>query len=147
MFRTSKKKSRRSLIDWSLFAIGKGESRDAKVAREEREFSKAREIARCVAYKRAGGCCQRCGTRLVLQPSKARHEFEIAHAHEEPPRSKGGDPTNPRDIVILCFKCHDQVTTKKLAVVFVDPVLKADGRVEFVPKESRWREQSAGLGT
>jgi 5-methylcytosine-specific restriction endonuclease McrA len=119
------------MIDYSHFGTPKVDWRKAK-RKEERQHEKARAICRLNVYNRAFGCCQRCGVPLKLLPSQARHEFEIAHVHEEPARSLGGDPTNPRDCVCLCYKCHPLVQDGKVKIVFRDPVRKAFGPTDFV---------------
>jgi hypothetical protein len=104
----------------------KGETRDKEKARADRRFEKARQLARYEAFKHFGGCCWKCGVPLKLKVSEARHEFEIAHAHELDARSlckQFSDPTNPRCIVILCFRCHQEATNgaPRLYIVAQNP--------------------------
>lgn len=112
-------------------AFPKGETRARQKKREERQFTKARNLCRREVFKRAGGRCQACGRPLVLRPSRAEHFLQIANVHEEPPRSLGGDPTNPQDCVCVCAQCHEEIRLNLLDVVFVRPDLKARGPVEF----------------
>lgn len=105
-------------------------------AKRDREFQKARARAREQAYSRqwVRGCCQvpDCGRWLVLKPSDARHEFDIANAHEITFRSQGGDATDTRNILNVCNECnvlrfHRQGPRAKwLSVVILNPELMAD---------------------
>lgn len=105
--------------------------REAKERAEDRATAKAREICRYKTFMRAEGCCERCGRSLVLRPSDARHEFEIANVHEEPPRSLGGDPLDPSITVCLCCHCHELVTQGKIEIEWKDPARKAYGGARF----------------
>lgn len=67
----------------------------------------------------------------MLLPSQARHEFEIANVHEEPPRSQGGDPTDSTITVCVCTFCHELITRNKIVVEWKDPERKADGGPQF----------------
>jgi hypothetical protein len=106
--------------------------REAAERRAERDERKRRELCRYETYKRAHGCCERCGRALVLLPSQARHVFEIMNCHEEPPRSKGTDPTDPANTVSLCCHCHQDRTDNKIAIRWKDPVKKAYGGPVFL---------------
>jgi len=66
----------------------------------------ARDRCRGVVFRRDGGRCQQCHRPLVLTMKEAQHEFDVAHIHESPPRSLGGDPTNPDHCTTLCCQCH-----------------------------------------
>lgn len=108
-------------------------AREARERRADRLFEKERRLCRYVTFMRAHGHCQRCGRPLVLLPSAAKHEFEIGHVHEEPPRSKGGDPTDPSITVLVCYFCHDMITTNKIMVVWNVPDIRALGGASFPP--------------
>jgi hypothetical protein len=118
-------------LGWRVF--GNEPTRKQAKAKRDRADVVARERARTAAYHRDRGCCRRCGKPLVLKPSEARHEFEIAHAHEITLRSHGGDPTDTANIVILCYRCHMYGIHKTTAdesqwfvIVVVDAVHGAD---------------------
>lgn len=110
-------------IDWSGFLFGKKTraAREKEERAEDRKIRKAREVCRYVVYTRARGCCEHCGRALVLLPKNANHEFQIANIHEEPPRSKGTDPTDPDSCVCLCTFCHDDVTHNRLDIAWSVP--------------------------
>lgn len=97
----------------------------------DRKWDQARERCRFDVWRRQMGCCARCGVPLKLKPSEARHEFEIMNVDEEPPRSKGGDPLNPRDCIGFCYKCHRDKHDEKFEVVWSDPEKKALAPFEF----------------
>lgn len=130
--RRSTKPIRRSAIKRKAKTVRPSSWRDElteEQAREERrkkrEFEKKREIVRYKTFMRASGCCENCGRALVLKPSAARHEFEIANVHEEPPRSRGGDPLDVTITVCLCCHCHERVTRNRIGIKWKDPELKA----------------------
>lgn len=114
--------------------IGKGISTKSRKRAAARVEQKARAVARAAAYNRSWvrGCCQACGRPLVLKPSEARHELEIANAHEIVFRSKGGNPNDSRNILNVCGECNVLRFHRRgpervwLSVVVVDPVLMAD---------------------
>lgn len=64
--------------------------------------------------------------------------------HEEPPRSKGGDPCNPLDVIGLSRFCHDLrhfgSRDKRLRISYLDGT--ADRRVEFAIGSARWVTRS-----
>jgi hypothetical protein len=99
--------------------------RERAERRADAAETKARALCRYVTYMRAHGACEHCGQALVLRPKDARHEFEIAHVHEEPPRSLGGDPLDPSITVLLCVFCHERVTHHRINIKWRDPELKA----------------------
>lgn len=113
----------------TLWKYGDRTRRQVKDA-ADRKWDKARERCRYRVFTRAEGCCERCGVPLVLKPSDARHEFEIGHVNEEPPRSLGGDPLNPADCVLFCYKCHADVR-RTFAIAWKDPARKALGGATF----------------
>jgi hypothetical protein len=126
-------------IDWSGFKYGKTTRDDRKKneRRDEREFKKARKVCRRIAYNRAKGCCQHCGTALVLLVKNAAHEFQIANIHEHPSRAKGGDPTDPDICVCVCHICHGKLTHNELDIEWKDPAEKAKGGAIFKPKQPK----------
>jgi 5-methylcytosine-specific restriction endonuclease McrA len=73
---------------------------------EARQHAELRAACRKIVYDRAEGCCEWCGVPLVLLPSQARHEFQIAHIDEIKKRSQGGSDTDPDNCRCLCYKCH-----------------------------------------
>ena len=83
----------------------KPEARTKQKAREAREYRRARRRCREEVYERDGWRCRQCGCRVSIDVSVWAPNF--AHVHEEPPRSLGGDPTNPDECVLLCRLCHE----------------------------------------
>ena len=82
----------------------KGESRAKQKVRERREYRRARKRCREAVYERDGWRCRICLRAVSIDVSTWAPNF--AHVHEDPPRSLGGDPTNPEDCVLLCRNCH-----------------------------------------
>lgn len=110
----SRRRSSRSSssgIDYNAIAEVGGIPKNPTVTRKRGEISRektARDLARATAYNRpwVRGCCQVCGRPLVLKPSEARHELEIANGHEILFRSKGGDPNDSRNVLCVCSECN-----------------------------------------
>lgn len=76
-------------------AFPKPEPRKVTKARTKREDEKARRECLAIVRKRDGYRCRRCGT------DKGRMD-----GHEIVLRSKGGDPHDPRNVLLLCEHCH-----------------------------------------
>lgn len=93
-------------IDYSVLAQPKPTPRRLVKARKKRQFAKDRKSCRAARYAKDGGCCQRCGRHLVLNPTDARHEFEIANIHEIRFRSRGGSATDVSNTQTLCAFHH-----------------------------------------
>lgn len=87
-------------------AIAKPEPRKKVKARRKRLFLTQRKSCRAARYRLSGGCCERCGRPLVLDPQAARSVFEVAHIHEVVPRSLGGSAVDVGNTETLCCKCH-----------------------------------------
>lgn len=102
----AQRKTSASLAYKQAAPIGIGKTRKQIKAKAERQYTKDRAICRQIVYDRARGCCEWCGRPLVLKPQDARYEAEIANIDEIVPRSKGGDPTDPRNCRCLCHDCH-----------------------------------------
>lgn len=85
----------------------KGSHKRAK-AKKRRQFKQARKTCRAARYAKDGECCVKCGRWLVLNPSEARHEFQIAHVHEVKFRSRGGSATDLNNTTLLCYRCHEK---------------------------------------
>jgi hypothetical protein len=95
-------------IDYRVLAIPKPEARKRVKARKKRQFAKARKSCRAARYAKDGECCVECGKHLVLNPSDARHEFEIANVHEVKSRARGGSATDVSNTKLLCCRCHEE---------------------------------------
>jgi hypothetical protein len=72
--------------------------------RKRAEIRQRTDVTRPGVLKRDGYRCRACGR-------PARQAVLMLEVHEEPPRSLGGDPNNPRDCITLCrevvgFGCH-----------------------------------------
>lgn len=85
----------------------KGSHKRAK-NRKRRQFRNARKTCRAARYAKDGECCVQCGRWLVLNPSEARHEFEIANIHEVKFRSRGGSAIDVNNTTMLCYRCHEK---------------------------------------
>lgn len=73
---------------------------------------------------------------LVIEPRVAFSPAQpnIGHVNEHPMRSKGGDPTDPRECFLTCQSCHDHIHRKRRPYLYphyVDPLLKADGLIRW----------------
>lgn len=94
-------------IDYQRLAIPKPEPRGKLKARLERQHAILREAARKIAYDRAGGCCEACGTPLKLNPSDEGADwYNVANVHEITPRSLGGSDIDERNLRVLCARDH-----------------------------------------
>jgi 5-methylcytosine-specific restriction endonuclease McrA len=63
--------------------------------------------AKCVAavWKRDNRECQHCGYWLYKH-TETDQVFKVGHVHEIVPRSRGGDPHDPANCLLLCPQCH-----------------------------------------
>jgi hypothetical protein len=78
----------------------------AKVkARQLRTYARDRQACVVAVWTRAQHRCEQCH-QWVLKPSETDQPLSVGHVHEDPPRSRGGDPTDPASCVLLCVKCH-----------------------------------------
>jgi len=93
----------------------KPEPRAATKKREERQADAARLACVIAVWERAKGRCEYCGApvytcqRAVAEATGAPvSDFwkVLGHVHEEIPRSRGGDPTNPDHCKLSCTGCH-----------------------------------------
>ena len=77
--------------------------------KEQTDRQKARARKACVdaVWKRDQRECQHCGYWLYKH-TESDQAFKIGHVHERIPRSRGGDPTDPNNCLLLCPKCHEQ---------------------------------------
>jgi hypothetical protein len=100
---------------------------------------KLRDSARWAACVREKFRCRRCGVPVDF---KSDNLFTLAHAHEIVFRSHGGDPTDTKNIVILCCRCHLRGLHKQMSpvhewfrIVIVNEELGADDRdgIRFEP--------------
>jgi hypothetical protein len=112
-------------------------SRTGKSARQEKDArdraaTVQRAAVRAYVRIRDGWCRARCQNADAAV-------WAVAHVHEEPPRSQGGDDTNPRMCLWLCPTCHADRHPKlrgggpqRLFPRPLDPVAGTDGPVEFL---------------
>jgi hypothetical protein len=106
-------------------------------AKEDRAFATARKKCREHVYARDGRRCRACG-------KIPRGGFEWLEVHEEPPRSRGGDPLNPACCLLLCNPngCHDQRTRgtgeNKLAIIILDLECGTAAPVRFEQGAKVW---------
>ena len=68
------------------------------------EAREARDRCRRIVYTREDGRCQGCGRDLALYRDDSGRP--VGHVDEQPPRSRGGDPTDPDQCGLLCPACH-----------------------------------------
>lgn len=77
-----------------------------KAKKETRQRFVERTKCREIVYRREKMTCQDC-TKQCKHPRECwPGDPDMAHVHEEPPRSIGGDPLNPDDCRLLCGACH-----------------------------------------
>lgn len=86
----------------------KPEPRAPQKARSDRVSREAR--ARCVlaVFAREFGRCESCDRSVLHKNNPHATPFNLGHVHEDPPRSLGGDPTDPNQAHLLCASCHAQ---------------------------------------
>jgi hypothetical protein len=92
-------------------------------------------------------CCRRCGAPLKLKYDKL---LDIAHPHEIVLRSAGGSPTDTRNVIALCWRCHlngihrqtaNQAAWFVIVIVNVEKGADDPHGIEFAPfetKAERW---------
>lgn len=76
-------------------------------ARVKRDKASRRRECVLAVWRRAMGRCQNCQLRVVEPWSPYATAYNIGHVHEPRRRSRGADPTNPEEAVLLCIRCHD----------------------------------------
>ena len=86
-----------------MIGYPKPEPRRRVVARARREQAAKRRACVLAVWERAKWRCERC-QRLLKQSS--HWWFEVGHVHEIVPRSRGGDPTDPEQCLLICPVCH-----------------------------------------
>ena len=97
--------------------------------RWRRHYRKWRPIVREEVYTRDGGRC-RCPCQRLLELN-SDNPWEHANINENPPRSKGGDPTDRRQCLTFQKECHALFTAGRLTYTATDPALGTDGPVIF----------------
>lgn len=90
--------------------------------------------------------CRRCSWRWERREPGARQPrplmlmtdnvSRLAHAHEVDFRSTGGDPHDPRNILIVCWECHPVLQEHREDVLIRDPQRGCRGPVDFEPRAS-----------
>ena len=78
--------------------------RKAVKAKLQRVQRKTRAVVRRIVFLREKGTCERCHVPVSFDVyAWADNRAEV---HEEPPRSLGGDPYDPKQCHLLCHRCH-----------------------------------------
>jgi 5-methylcytosine-specific restriction endonuclease McrA len=76
-------------------------------ARRQRAEADAREACVIEVFRRHGSRCGVCNRPVKrANDPRLRHEFEVGHVHEIVPRSLGGDPHDPMNCTLDCYRCH-----------------------------------------
>lgn len=88
------------------------------------QWLRDRNACRRQVYFRDGKQCRVCGITIA--------RLADAEIHEEPPRSLGGDATDPHDCVTLCPQCHRERHDGKLLLTYEDPQARANGALIVV---------------
>lgn len=94
-------------------------------------YRRWRPIVRAEAYERDGGRCRACQCLLDLNSD---NPWRHANINENPPRSLGGNPTNRRQVLTLCKRCHSLFSEGQLNYVPACQPLGTDGPVIFEGK-------------
>lgn len=86
--------------------------------RKRAEVAERRDVTRPGVLRRDGYRCRACGASGFCRPRVTAMWLEV---HEEPPRSRGGDPTDPADCITMCATldgdgCHQRRTAGKLRI-------------------------------
>lgn len=79
-------------------------ARKAKRRTAERKFTLSRAQVRQRVFDREKGRCQRC--RRAVSFDVSAWKDERAQVNENPPRSRGGDPLDPKACELTCRRCH-----------------------------------------
>lgn len=83
----------------------------AKSRAKARAVSAERKDIRLSLHAHRGPYCQGCPVTPVGRPHDPRPWTDM---HEILTRGRGGDPTDPENILCLCRECHVWVTTHEL---------------------------------
>lgn len=101
----------------------------AKLARARRRArTESRKRKACVAAvweRERGRCINPECHRECIHPKDAISPAQenVGHVHEEPPRSLGGDRTDPKACALLCNVCHDRRHRKRQPWITPEQVL------------------------
>lgn len=82
----------------------KPERRSAVKKRLKRQRGLSRAQCRAIVFKREHGKCQRCRRPVTFDCYP--WEDDRAHVNELIPRSRGGDPLDPKNCELICRLCH-----------------------------------------
>lgn len=84
-----------------------------------------------VVRTRDEDACRVCGRSVqYLYPGLA----SFGAVHEIVFRSRGGDPTDPRNCILLCEPCHRDVHAHRVRLSVRDMTAGADGEIDIVRK-------------
>lgn len=81
--------------------------RSAKSRAKARGIAETRGLVRLELLAARGPYCQGCPVTPVGKPGEPRPWTDM---HEVLTRARGGDPTDPGNILCLCRECHKWVT-------------------------------------
>jgi len=86
----------------------KGPTRKHEKAARCRVEREAREACVRAVLLRENARCVTCRARLKHATDPTATESNVGHVHEITSRALGGDPTDPTNCVLLCWRCHPQ---------------------------------------
>jgi hypothetical protein len=105
--------------------------------------ARARKLCVETVWARENARCQNphC-RRYLVRPNDAYalNADNVGHVHEEPPRSRGGDPHNPDHCVLVCNACHERLHLRRkpwLAVIIEDREQGTRGPLRWMNREPR----------
>lgn len=78
-----------------------------RISKDQHRIMKERQVLRGELALERGWMCQGC----PLAPVGATPPRMFEEMHEVLTRARGGDPTDPTNILLLCRICHAWVTT------------------------------------
>lgn len=90
-------------------------------------FRAKRKDIRFEVIMRDGRACRACGSGANLQ------------VHEEPPRSLGGDPLDPKHCLTLCAMCHRERTENRMRIYVLDLKKGTVAPVRFHQNDKMWQ--------
>lgn len=112
---------------------------DYRAAKKQRlgELLRLRKQVRMRVLARDDFRCRACRCRPT--------PWTALEVHEEPPRSRGGDPLNEKECIALCHKCHKMRTGEvgkgqTLSLWILDPERGTAGPVRFLLLDGSGRE-------
>ena len=93
----------------------RGTTRKQEKARQAVDDRAARDACVREVFRLYRSRCGRCAKPVKPKTDPSVTEFTIGHTHEKVLRSRGGDPHDPTNCELLCWRCHPVAHGQRVA--------------------------------